>query len=138
MAIAQELPDYFNASGLVLMRQDLQVHQLYLATERDQVFGFATVQQKSRAVAEITWMAVRRECQHRGLGSQLVDRLAGDLRARGVRLLEVKTLAAEADYAPYELTRHFYEKKGFVQLETIDPYPGWEPGNPCAIYLKIL
>ncbi len=138
MAIAQELTDYFNASGLAQMRQDLQIHPLYVATERAQVLGFATVQQKSRAVAEITWLAVTRACQHRGIGSQLIDTLAGDLRAQGVQLLEVKTLAAKADYAPYEPTRRFYEKNDFVHLETIDPYPGWENGNPCAIYVKIL
>jgi hypothetical protein len=23
-------------------------------------------------------------------------------------------------------------------LEIIDPFPGWDPGNPCAIYVKAL
>ena len=55
----------------------------------------------------------------------------------GIALIEVKTLAATADYAPYEKTRRFYEL-GLFLIETIDPFPGWEPGNPCAIYVKIL
>lgn len=59
-----------------------------------------------------------------------------DLKAEGIRFLEVKTLASDIDYAPYELTRRFYESRCFVHLETIDPFPEWEPGNPCAIYIK--
>jgi hypothetical protein len=60
------------------------------------------------------------------------------LRANGVMLLEVKTLAPTVVYTPYERTRRFYEHAGFILLEVVDPYPGWEPGNPCAIYVKIL
>ena len=71
-------------------------------------------------------------------GSALLLAIEERLRADGVTLLEVKTLAPTVVYAPYERTRHFYERAGFLLLETVDPYPGWEPGNPCAIYVKIL
>jgi hypothetical protein len=27
---------------------------------------------------------------------------------------------------------------GFVQVDTIDPLPGWNPGNPAAIYVAAL
>jgi hypothetical protein len=46
----------------------------------------------------------------------------------------VKTLDSSAGYAPYEATRAFYEHNGFVHVDTIDPLPGWPPGNPAAIY----
>jgi hypothetical protein len=59
-------------------------------------------------------------------------------RKEGARLLEVKTLDASAQSAEYEVTRRFYENRGFELLESIDPFPGWEPGNPCAIYVKVL
>lgn len=55
-----------------------------------------------------------------------------------VRLLEVKTLADRAGYGPYIRTRRFYAWAGFVHLDTIDPFPGWDPGNPCAILVKVL
>ena len=32
----------------------------------------------------------------------------------------------------------FWERRGFVQIDCIDPLPGWEPGNPSAIYVKAL
>jgi hypothetical protein len=27
---------------------------------------------------------------------------------------------------------------GFVHIDTIDPLPGWPPGNPAAIYVVAL
>ena len=29
-------------------------------------------------------------------------------------------------------------RNGFVHIDTIDPLPGWEPGNPAAIYVAAL
>ena len=41
-------------------------------------------------------------------------------------------------YRPYQATRAFWERNGFVHIDTIDPLPGWEPGNPAAIYVAAL
>jgi hypothetical protein len=38
-----------------------------------------------------------------------------------------------AGYPPYVATRAFWERSGFVQVDTIDPLPGWQPGSPAAI-----
>ena len=104
----------------------------------DEVIGFAAIQPKSSHVAEISWMAVKLERQHQGIGSLLVNHVTNDLKTQGIRLLEVKTLSEDAEYAPYQMTRQFYERLGFIHLETIDPYPEWEAGNPCAIYVRVL
>jgi hypothetical protein len=61
-----------------------------------------------------------------------------ELSSTGVQLIEVKTLDASAGYAPYESTHAFWRKDGFVQVDTIDPLPGWRPGNPAAIYIAAL
>jgi len=47
----------------------------------------------------------------------------------------VRRFAAASDYRPYEATRAFWERNGFVQIDSIDPLPGWQPGNPAAIYV---
>ena len=125
-------------SAITRMSQDMASQSLYVATHMDEVVGFAVMDCKSNHAAEISWMAVQPEYQRQGIGSALVDRIAGDSVFEGVILLEVKTLSADVDYPPYEKTRRFYEKVGFIHLDTIDPYPGWEPGNPCAIYVKVL
>ena len=51
---------------------------------------------------------------------------------------EAKTLDSSSGYRPYEATRAFWERNGFVHVDTIDPLPGWEPGNPAAIYVAAL
>ncbi len=49
--------------------------------------------------------------------------------------MEAKTLDRSSGYHPYEATRAFWERNGFIQIDTIDPLPGWQPGNPAAIYV---
>ena len=139
LSIARKLAGkYFTENGIATMSEDLRKHLLYVAVDWDEVVGFVTVHRKSDRVAEISWMAVKPERQCRGIGSALIDYIASDLRSQGFKLLYVKTLSEDVKYPPYEITRLFYRKVGFIHLETIDPYPGWDPGNPCAIYVRIL
>jgi N-acetylglutamate synthase-like GNAT family acetyltransferase len=88
------------------------------------------------AAAEITLAAVTPGRRQDGIGTALVARCLADLAAMGVELVEVKTLDASAEYEPYSATRGFWEARAFVQIDRIDPLPGWEPGNPCAIYAR--
>ncbi len=138
LSIAKELRQYFTEAGIATMSKDLRKHLLYVAMDLNEVVGFVATRRKNNHVAEISWTAVKLGCQHQGIGSALIDRVADDLRSQGIMLLEVKTLSEDVEYLPYEVTRQFYKKMGFIHLETIDPYPEWEPGNPCAIYVKIL
>ena len=138
LAIARGLPDYFTADALHEMAADLTRHPTYVAEVDGAVRGFATVKHKSAEVVELAWIAVYRSGRGKGVGSSLLAGLEGELREKAVKLIEVKTLDAKAGYAPYEATRRFYTKHRFVWLETIDPFPGWTAGNPCAIYVKIL
>ena len=67
-----------------------------------------------------------------------MNQVLDELMTKGVGLVEGKTLDRSADYAPYEATRAFWERRGFRQIDTLDPLPGWEPGNPAAIYVAAL
>ena len=138
LSIAKDLRQYFNESGIKTMREDLTKHLLYIALENKEVHGFLTLVQKNEKVFEISWMAVKLGQQHQGVGSALIEFVFEELKAQGVKLLEVKTLAEDVEYQPYEITRAFYRKMGFIHVETINPYPDWGPGNPCAIFVKIL
>jgi len=138
LSIARGMPQYFNERGIAMMTEDLKKHLLYVAVDLGTVVGFLTILRKSQQVAEISWIAVKPGYQHQGIGSALIDHVVDELRSEGVKLLVVKTLSEDVEYPPYEITRRFYRKKGFIHLETIDPYPEWEPGNPCAIYVKVL
>jgi ribosomal protein S18 acetylase RimI-like enzyme len=121
--IARGLPGYFTEAAIKNLGFDLKSHRLYVATEKRKPAGFITVQANNRQAAELSWLAVAGEYQRRGYGSALVNFAARELTNQGMALLEVKTLAATVDYAPYESTRRFYEKLGFFLLEIIDPFP---------------
>jgi len=136
--IALSLPDYFDAAGLAAMAADLPRHRLFVADREGRPVGFMTVAAKGPQVAEISWMAVTPGAQGQGCGTALMDAVCKQLAHEGCQVLEVKTLAADVDYAPYERTRAFYERSGFLLVETVNPYPTWGAENPCAIYVKVL
>jgi GNAT superfamily N-acetyltransferase len=83
-------------------------------------------------------MAVAPGRRRQGLGTALLGDVLSRLSADGVRVVEVKTLDSSAGYPPYEATRAFWERNGFVHIDTIDPLPEWEPGSPAAIYVAAL
>jgi GNAT superfamily N-acetyltransferase len=142
LAIARALPAYFTADAVDQVGRDLVEHRVFVSEDRrgpaSAVAGFAIVQRRNAAVAELLWIAVHPALQGQGHGSRLLAAMADRLRAGGAALLEVKTLGPAAGYAPYEGTRRFYERHGFIHLNTVQPYPGWDPASPCAIYVKIL
>jgi hypothetical protein len=41
----------------------------------------------------------------------------------GISVVEAKTLDRSSGYRPYEATRAFWERNGFVHVDTIDPLP---------------
>jgi GNAT superfamily N-acetyltransferase len=76
--------------------------------------------------------AAQRGCGH---GTRLLAHVLDDLAASGISVVEAKTLDQSSGYRPYAATRAFWERNGFIHVDTIDPLPGWQPGNPAAIYV---
>ncbi|WP_297090288.1 GNAT family N-acetyltransferase [Thermococcus sp.] len=131
--IVRELPEWFNERGIEAIGRDLTRGETFIAVEDGQVLGFATIKPVSDRALEILWMAVRRGLRGKGIGTRLllfVEEWAGE---RGFEVLVVKT-SGDLSYKPYEETRRFYEKNGFVRIALIDPYPEW--GEPALIYVK--
>jgi ribosomal protein S18 acetylase RimI-like enzyme len=121
------------------MPVDLLEHDLYIAEEGDgQVVGFLAILRRNPDVGDVSWMGVRNDLWRRGIGTALLTKAAEDLASDGASILMVHTLADTVEYEPYEATRAFYDAMGFKHLETIDPYPGMAPGNPIAIYIRLL
>ena len=136
VAVLVALPDYFTPSTHDEVRRELTVGAAWVAEDGGEIVGFVLVEQRYPTSAEITFAAVVRDRHRQGIGSRLVDTCLAALDARGVRYVEVKTLDARAGYEPYVATRAFWERHGFVQLDCIDPLPGWDAGNPAAIYVR--
>ena len=137
-AIIRGLPDYFTDDVPAKAEREATDHEAWVISDAGTVAGFATVSRKSPGGAEIGWMAVDAACRGHGYGTALLGHVLDHLAATGISVVEVKTLDSSSGYQPYEATRAFWERNGFVQVDTIDPLPGWEPGNPAAIYVAAL
>lgn len=138
LTIVRGLPDFFTDDVPDKIADDLDAHHGWVITTDDAVVGFAVVRHRSSRAAEILWAAVRDDQRNQGVGATLLDRVLRALAADNMALVEVKTLDASDDYEPYIATRAFWERHGFIQIDTIDPLPGWPPGNPAAIYVCAL
>lgn len=137
-AIVRGLPDYFTTDVPEKISQDGRRHGGWVIIDDGAVAGFAVVERRSTRVAEVLWMAVREDRRGRRLGGTLLDHVLEALGGDGVELVEAKTLDSSAGYEPYAATRAFWERHGFVQVDAIDPLPGWRPGNPAAVYVCAL
>jgi GNAT superfamily N-acetyltransferase len=137
-AIVRSLPDHFTSDVPGLIERDAAAHDGWVLTDAGAVAGFAIARRGPPGGAGILWIAVDPARRGQRLGTALLDRVLDELAAAGVSVVEAKTLDASADYPPYEATRAFWEHKGSVHIDTIDPLPGWAPGNPAAIYVAAL
>jgi ribosomal protein S18 acetylase RimI-like enzyme len=138
LRIVDALPDFFTDDVPATVRRDWERHDGWVIVEAGEIVGFAIVDWRSPRAAEILWIAVEPGRQAAGCGTRLLNHVLGALRERGIALVEVKTLDRSAEYEPYEATNAFYERNGFVQIDRIDEFPEWEPGNPAAIYVAAL
>jgi GNAT superfamily N-acetyltransferase len=100
------------------------------------VVGVLLVRRHFPAAAEVHLMAVDRAWHRRGVGRALLRAAEAELRADGVRFLQVKTLSWSMPNESYERTRAFYLGQGFVALEEFPDL--WDPGNPCLMLVKSL
>jgi len=138
VTIVRGLPDYFTDDVAEKVERDTAGHDTWVLADAGDIAGFAVVARKSAAGAEILWMAIDPVRRGRGHGTALLGHVLDDLATSGVAVVLVKTLDRCSDYVPYRATRAFWERRGFVQVATIDPLPGWQPGNPAGIYAVAL
>ena len=138
VAVLAQLPEHFTPDTHDDLRATMPGGLGRVAEDAGQVVGFILATRRYRRSAEITYAAVAPDRRRQGVGTALVHDTFAALAAEGVVAVEVKTLDASSPYPPYEATRAFWEALGFVQIDCIDPLPGWQPGNPSAIYVAAL
>jgi hypothetical protein len=113
--VLRGLPDYFTPDTHQQVAVGIRADDAWCRGHGRIVGKPVLLQQRYRLSAEITSKAIEQA------------------RSLGLRAIEVKTLDESSDYEPYIATRAFWERMGFVQIDCIDPLPGWPPGNPSAI-----
>jgi GNAT superfamily N-acetyltransferase len=138
VAIIRGLPDYFAEDVPEKLERDAAGREAWVLTDSGAVAGVAVAARKSPGGAEILWIAIDAAKRGRGRGTRLLGHVIDHLAADGVSVVEAKTLDSSSGYRPYEATRAFWERNGFVHVGVIDPLPDWQPGNPAAIYVAAI
>ena len=131
VAVLAALADFFTPDTHDDLRERFSRCLVYVAVDEDEVIGCVLLQPQYES-GEIYYAGVLPDRHREGTGRQLVSTL---LDETDLPVIEVKTLDASAGYEPYVATRAFWSAMGFVQIDCIDPLPGWNAGNPAAIYV---
>ncbi|MDE3089071.1 MAG: GNAT family N-acetyltransferase [Chloroflexota bacterium] len=105
---------------------------IYRNGNPDAIAGFACYGPFSLAdrVWDLYWLCVDRVEQRHGIGSQLLQHIEQDARARGARAIYLET----SDSETYATAREFYERHGYALLAHIDDF--YAPGEGKVIYRK--
>ncbi len=136
-ALLRALPDWFgfdesNAAYVEAARTMPTVRAL----DGSDVVGVLLWHRHYPAAAEVHLMAVHPSRHRTGIGTALLARAEEELRAGGVRYLQVKTLGPSYEDAEYARTRAFYEARGFVPIEEFIGF--WSEDNPMLLMVKAL
>jgi ribosomal protein S18 acetylase RimI-like enzyme len=139
LGLAQSLRRWFSPRDLQQILALLRDQPSGLVAEAgDGLVGFLLVAPtEDPEVLEMAWMGVDASVQRHGIGSALLGHLEQELAGSGVRTLEVSTVAESAGYPPYEATRAFYRRNGFVDLR-IDPDYYWPGGDRLVLRRNLL
>ena len=135
--ILRSLPDWFAVEeSIVDYTAKVCNMPFFIVVENTNPIGFVAVKIHSQFSAEVCVMGVIKEYHNQGIGTMLIEGVEKFCVTNGFKYLTVKTLDGSAVYEPYERTRKFYSKLGFIPLEVFPLY--WDEANPCLFLAKYL
>ena len=136
-AVLRSLPAWFGIEeALLRYARDAEEMPTFAALQSGRIVGFLTLMQHFAQAWEVHCMAVHAESRNQGLGTALLAYAEAWLVGQGAKLLQVKTVAATSTSEAYALTRGFYARQGFLELEIFPEL--WSPRNPCLQLVKLL
>lgn len=137
-AVLRTLPRWFGIEPALLMyaRDSATMPTFAFEDEAGALAAFLTLHEHFADAWEIHCVAVRAQVRGQGLGSCLLTHAETWLVQRGVRFLQVKTVAATSPSAEYAQTRAFYARRGFTPLEIFPTL--WDARNPALQCIKVL
>ena len=135
--ILRALPAWFGIEeSIVDYASKVQDMPFFAAYDKYKATGFVAVKVHNEHTAEVCVIGVLEDYHGQGIGRTLIESCEKYCRANQKDFLTVKTLDASANYEPYESTRSFYAKMGFVPLEVFPLH--WDKSNPCLFMAKCL
>lgn len=138
IAIAKSLPDHFTTEAITEIINDLDSKKIstLVATHNGKIVGFLTYQSAGTTHVEIKWMGVAPHAQNQRVGSLLMQECIARLQTKGIKVIELATLASTVNFKPFEKTRKFFEKFGFTEVRIDQNH--YNVGDHRAIFRKEL
>jgi GNAT superfamily N-acetyltransferase len=134
--ILRSVPRWFGIEHALLEYvADAARFPTFLVADREPV-AFLTVREHFPQSWEVHCIAVHASRRRTGLGHCLHEHVESWLRARGVEILQVKTLALSHPSPEYAETRRFYSAMGYAPLEVFPTL--WGPKLPVLQLVKSL
>ena len=107
------------------------------AVEQDaRILGFLSLREHFSASWEVHCIAIAAEARNKGHGTLLLSHAENWLIERGVKFLQIKTVADTSPSPEYAESRKFYAARGYLPLEVFPTL--WHPRNPALQLVKAL
>ena len=113
--IAKDLKEWFTKEGIRNLSTDFDHNTVVIAKDNNKILGFVCYTTYCGKLLLI-WMGVKREHWRNGIGTKLLEHLVSEAKSLDLYYIETETLPEEVEYKPYEITRAFYYKNGFVKI----------------------
>lgn len=135
--IMHSLPDWFSPPEDIEKKAIIHRDYPFFAAFKDDIpIGFVALKIHNQYTADIFNLGVLETYHRQGIGRLLIEAAEHYCIKSGYVFLTVKTLDSSAEYEPYERTRAFYRKMGFIPLEVLTTF--WNEENPCLFMAKYL
>ena len=137
LRIMHSLPAWFNPPEDIDKKAIIhREYPFFAAYDDNKPVGFIALKIHNEHTAEIFNIGVLEQYHRQGIGRRLLEAAERYCADNGYTYLTVKTLDVSAEYEPYERTRLFYKKMGFIPLEVFKTL--WNEENPCLFLVKRL
>jgi len=137
LKIMHSLPAWFSPPEDIERKAVIHREYPFIAAFDDDVpIGFLALKVHNQYTADIFNLGVLESYHRQGIGRLLIETAEQFCVDCGYLYLTVKTLDSSAEYEPYERTRAFYSKMGFIPLEVFKTF--WNEENPCLFMAKWL
>ncbi|KEQ17306.1 GCN5 family acetyltransferase [Endozoicomonas numazuensis] len=134
-SVLRTVPEWFGREDSIQHYiEDINKMETSTAWHNDQLIGFYAVNFHFPKVAELHVLAVRKEYHRAGIGGELYKRVEDELKEKGAKFIQVKTLSPRAKNVDYQKTYEFYMKHGFTPLEDFDEL--WGEDTPSIQLIK--
>lgn len=136
--VLEKLPEWFgNQEALLDYTENVKELPFWAAFNQNELcVGFLSVKIHYTHTGDIYVCGVLPEYHRDGVGTALYKMAEKYFYSKNCEYIIVKTLSDTVSYEPYEHTRKFYEKMGFIPLLTLTEM--WDEWNPCLIMIKQL